>query len=107
LQLRILGHGVLLLPSAPCQLRSLAGQEHGRTIPLPDISRLLLPVSRALFSKSGHSSGFLLPASIGDQIVAFSHGNHVSQIVPPGTFRQTTAYFTNSVSPSIRPNRDA
>jgi hypothetical protein len=28
------GHGVLLVFGAPCQLRSLAGQEHGRTIPL-------------------------------------------------------------------------
>jgi hypothetical protein len=32
-----LRHGVLLVFGAPCQLRSLAGQEHGRTIPLPDI----------------------------------------------------------------------
>jgi hypothetical protein len=31
-----LRHGVLLVFGAPCQLRSLAGQEHGRTIPLPD-----------------------------------------------------------------------
>jgi hypothetical protein len=30
----ILRHGVLLVFGAPCQLRSLAGQEHGRTIPL-------------------------------------------------------------------------
>jgi len=30
-----LGHGVLLVFGAPCQLLSLAGQEHGRTIPLP------------------------------------------------------------------------
>ena len=29
-----LGHGVLLVLGAPCQLLSLAGQEHGRTIPL-------------------------------------------------------------------------
>jgi hypothetical protein len=27
---------VLLVFGAPCQLRSLAGQEHGRTIPLAD-----------------------------------------------------------------------
>jgi hypothetical protein len=27
---------VLLVFGAPCQLPSLAGQEHGRTIPLPD-----------------------------------------------------------------------
>jgi hypothetical protein len=32
-----LRHGVLLVFGAPCQLRSLAGQEHGRTIPLADI----------------------------------------------------------------------
>jgi hypothetical protein len=29
-----LGHGVHLVFGAPCQLLSLAGQEHGRTIPL-------------------------------------------------------------------------
>ena len=33
-----LGHGVLLVFGAPCQLRLLAGQEHGRTIPLADIA---------------------------------------------------------------------
>jgi hypothetical protein len=33
----ILRHGVLLVFGAPCQLRSLSGQEHGRTIPLADI----------------------------------------------------------------------
>jgi hypothetical protein len=32
-----LRHGVLLVCGAPCQLRSLAGQEHGRTIPLTDL----------------------------------------------------------------------
>ena len=31
------GHRALLLFAAPCQRRSLAGPEHGRTIPLPDI----------------------------------------------------------------------
>ena len=34
-----LRHGVLLVFGAPCQLQSLAGQEHGRTIPLADVSR--------------------------------------------------------------------
>jgi len=34
-----LGHGVLLVFGAPSQLRSLARQEHGRTIPLADIGR--------------------------------------------------------------------
>jgi hypothetical protein len=29
---------VLLVFGAPCQLQSLAGQEHGRTIPLADIT---------------------------------------------------------------------
>jgi hypothetical protein len=33
-----LRHGVLLVFGAPCQLRSLAGQEHGRTIPLADLA---------------------------------------------------------------------
>src|SRR6266481_5867686 len=32
-----LRHGVLLVLGAPCQLRLLAGQEHGRTIPLADL----------------------------------------------------------------------
>ena len=32
----LLRHGVLLVFGAPCQLQSLAGQEHGRTIPLAD-----------------------------------------------------------------------
>jgi hypothetical protein len=34
-----LRHGVLLVFGAPCQLRLLAGQEHGRTIPLADMGR--------------------------------------------------------------------
>jgi hypothetical protein len=34
----LLGHGVLLGFGAPSQLRLLAGQEHGRTIPLADIT---------------------------------------------------------------------
>src|ERR1700747_1359562 len=32
-----MGNGVLLVFGAPSQLPSLAGPEHGRTIPLPDI----------------------------------------------------------------------
>src|ERR1700674_1260119 len=44
-----LRHSVLLVFGAPCQLRWLAGQEHGRTIPLTD-SRVLreLPFSAAV-----------------------------------------------------------
>jgi hypothetical protein len=34
-----LRHGVLLVLSAPCQLRVLAGPEHGRTIPLSDFPK--------------------------------------------------------------------
>jgi FAD dependent oxidoreductase len=33
----IVRHSVLLVPGAPCQLQSLAGQEHGRTIPLAEL----------------------------------------------------------------------
>jgi len=40
-----LGHGVLLVFRTPCQLRSLAGQEHGRTIPLADLPSFLLGAS--------------------------------------------------------------
>ena len=35
--IELLRHRVLLVFGAPCQLRLLAGQEHDRTIPLPDI----------------------------------------------------------------------
>jgi hypothetical protein len=31
------GHGMLLVFGAPCQLLLLSGPEHGRTIPLADI----------------------------------------------------------------------
>src|ERR1700730_5772830 len=35
-------HSVLLVFGAPCLRNLLAGQEHGRTIPLPDLSSLFL-----------------------------------------------------------------
>jgi hypothetical protein len=38
---------VLLVFGAPCQLRLLAGQEHGRTIPLADKSSTADPTRRA------------------------------------------------------------
>ena len=49
-----LRHGVLLVFGAPCQLRSLAGREHGRTIPLGDIAALIDTIRsrRKLTSKS-------------------------------------------------------
>ena len=34
----LLRHGVLLVFGTPCQLQSLAGQEHGRTIPLAGLA---------------------------------------------------------------------
>jgi hypothetical protein len=34
----LLRHDVLLVFGAPCQLQSLAGQEHGRTIPLAEVA---------------------------------------------------------------------
>src|ERR1017187_520240 len=37
--IEFLRHGVLLVFGAPGQLKTLAGQEHGRTIPLPDHRR--------------------------------------------------------------------
>src|SRR5262249_43785327 len=40
---KLLRHGLLLVFGAPCQLRLLAGPEHGRTIPLADMSGPLLP----------------------------------------------------------------
>jgi hypothetical protein len=36
-RLECLRHSALLVVGTPCQLRTLAGQEHGRTIPLTDI----------------------------------------------------------------------
>src|SRR6266446_7738122 len=52
-----LRHGVLLVFGAPCQLRLLAGQEHGRTIPLGDIGmgRRFLRLVPIYFSRS-HTS---------------------------------------------------
>jgi hypothetical protein len=35
----LLRHDVLLVFGAPCQLQALAGQEHGRTIPLAVMQR--------------------------------------------------------------------
>jgi hypothetical protein len=40
-----LRHGVLLVFGVPNQLRLLAGQEHGRTIPLADIPASMIVVS--------------------------------------------------------------
>jgi hypothetical protein len=42
---------VLLVFGAPCQLRLLAGQEHGRTIPLAVMYRLPLSTSARAYSE--------------------------------------------------------
>jgi hypothetical protein len=47
-----LGHGRAPVDAAPVQRQPLAGQEHGRTIPLPDISgHLLLRCTSAFFAR--------------------------------------------------------
>jgi hypothetical protein len=54
----ILRHGVLLVFGAPCHLRSLAGQQHGRTIPLADMHPYFgRPISR--MSNTGQSGADL------------------------------------------------
>jgi hypothetical protein len=43
--IELLRHRVLLVFGAPCQLRWLAGQEHGRTIPLAEFAaRIGVPI---------------------------------------------------------------
>jgi hypothetical protein len=42
-----LRHGALLVFGAPCQLSLLAGQEHGRTIPLADLAKLVSVAKRS------------------------------------------------------------
>src|SRR6201982_1391643 len=41
-----LRHGVLLVLGAPCQLRLLAGEEHRRDIPLPEVARTVAAMSQ-------------------------------------------------------------
>src|SRR5712664_4375818 len=53
-----LRHGVLLVFGAPCQLRSLAEQEHGRTIPLADLDTLTLMPGATASVESASGSSF-------------------------------------------------
>jgi hypothetical protein len=46
-------HSVLLVFGAPCQRNLLAGQEHGRTIPLAVISRIEIPQCSSLLPHQG------------------------------------------------------
>jgi hypothetical protein len=50
-----LRHGVLLVFGAPCQLRRLAGQEHGRTVPLADMG-FIARVSFSLYPTARQSA---------------------------------------------------
>ena len=45
---------MLLVFGAPCQLRLLAGPEHGRTIPLADIGRIEIPQRSSLLPTCYH-----------------------------------------------------
>jgi hypothetical protein len=47
----VLGRGVLLVFGAPDQLPSLVGQDHGRTIPLPEVE----PCCRRGLGRSGRA----------------------------------------------------
>jgi hypothetical protein len=58
----LLGHGVLLGFGAPSQLRLLAGQEHGRTIPLADVGSRRIYLMQAVCIAISR----LLPRSLGD-----------------------------------------
>src|SRR5258707_2149087 len=51
-RIELVWHGVLLVFGAPCQLRLLAGPEHGRTIPLADIRRTEISQGSALLGAS-------------------------------------------------------
>jgi hypothetical protein len=61
----LLRHGVLLIFGAPCQLRLLAGLEHGRTIPLADMSRVEIPqCSGCCRTKMAYQ-----PRTVGDKVM--------------------------------------
>src|SRR5262249_34264605 len=50
-RIEFVGHGMLLVFGAPCQLPLLAGPEHGRTIPLADIAPFQTgPLGRVILS---------------------------------------------------------
>jgi hypothetical protein len=52
--LAVLGMGVLLDYAAPVQRQPLAGQEHGRTIPLRDLARTSFSMLRRLSAPERH-----------------------------------------------------
>jgi hypothetical protein len=55
--IEILRHGVLLVVGAPGQILSLAGQEHGRTIPSADASILKVEKFRAEYDARNIKAG--------------------------------------------------
>src|SRR5262249_32593817 len=81
------GHGVLLGFGAPSQLRLLAGQEHGRTIPLADMDRALAAdKSIPLLGKalSGTPTNQMLPAT--------TQYTHPTLLRPPFTVRPNAVH---------------
>jgi len=61
---------VLLVFGAPCQLRLLAGQEHGQTIPLADELDLQAHSSRATSQDDQMSSRNIVPSADQEVLVA-------------------------------------
>jgi hypothetical protein len=64
----LLGHDVLLVFGAPCQLPSLAGQEHGRTIPLADLGQALVGCRPSVSFLRMSRCDMALPTSTGSPI---------------------------------------
>src|SRR6476619_6491868 len=89
----IVGHSVLLVFGAPCQLRSLTGQEHGRTTPLPEVaghhvnlapSPLSGRTCRALRRCSRKPTSFsATSADHATAAAADAHRHHISRKKPP------------------------
>jgi hypothetical protein len=61
----LLGHDVLLVFGAPCQLPSLARQEHGRTIPLADLGQALVGCRPSVSFLRKSRCDMALPTSTG------------------------------------------
>jgi hypothetical protein len=51
-------HKVLHVFGAPCQRNSLAGQEHGRTIPLPELGGKIRPPTAVIAKPVPWTRGF-------------------------------------------------
>src|SRR6476646_5665471 len=75
-----LRHGVLLVFGAPCQLRLLAGQEHGRTIPLADLAPVTSRLSfRTILLSRAHPREHAASAAVGFERSYTTEGHHRSR----------------------------